>query len=125
MTISYFSNLDESKQVDFAIVGAVISGLYCALRLSQAYPTKQIAVIERLDRNGGRLDTDLITVRPGEVVREEEGGMRFQYSMTELMALIKEMGLCDQIVPFLMGSHIPGYGGNTNRFYLRGRSFTA
>jgi len=124
MTSSYFSNLDESKQVDFAIVGAGISGLYCALRLSQAYPTKQIAVIERLDRTGGRLDTDLITVRPGEVVREEEGGMRFQYSMTELMALVKEMGLCDQIVPFPMVSDITGYG-NTNRFYLRGRNFTA
>ncbi len=124
MTITYFSSLDESKQVDFAIVGAGISGLYCALRLSQKYPTKQIAVIDRLNRTGGRLDTDLITVRPGEVVREEEGGMRFQYSMIELMALIKEMGICDQIVPFPMGSDIPGYG-NTNRFYLRGRSFTA
>ena len=124
MTISNFSNLDESKQVDFAIIGAGISGLYCALRLSQAYPTKQIAIIERLNRTGGRLDTDLITVKPGEVIREEEGGMRFQYSMTELMALIKEMGLCDQIVPFPMASDIQGYG-NTNRFYLRGRSFTA
>ena len=124
MTISSFSDLDESKQVDVAIVGAGISGLYCALRLSQTYPTKQIAVIERLNRTNGRLDTDLIKVRPGEVVREEEGGMRFQYSMTELMALIKEMGLCDQIVRFPMASDIPRYG-NTNRFYLRGRSFTA
>ncbi len=125
MTITYFNDLDPSPYVDFAIVGAGISGLYCALRLSQTYPDKKIAVIERLDRTGGRLDTDLITVRPGEVVREEEGGMRFQYSMVELMSLIKEMGLCEQIVPFPMGSDIPGYGGNTNRYFLRGRAFTA
>ena len=64
MSISNFSNLDESKQVDFAIVGAGISGLYCALRLSQAHPTKRIAVIERLNRTGGRLNTDLITIQP-------------------------------------------------------------
>ena len=50
--------------------------------------------------------------------------MRFQYSMTELMALTKEMGLCDQIVPFPMGSNFPD-GGNTNRYFLRGRNFTA
>lgn len=124
MTISYFSNLDKSKKVDIVIVGAGISGLYCALRLSQTYPTKSIAVVERLNRTGGRLDTDLLKVRPGEVIREEEGGMRFQYSMTELMALINEMKLCDQIVPFPMASDIPEYG-NTNRFYLRGRGFTA
>jgi len=124
MINSDFKNLDESKYFDFAIVGAGISGLYCALRLSQANPKKRIAIIERLDRTGGRLDTDLIRVRPGEVVREEEGGMRFQYSMTELMTLIKEMGLCEQIVPFPMRSDSPG-GGNTNRYFLRGRCFTA
>lgn len=111
-------------QADIVIIGAGISGLYCALKLSNAFPTKKIAIIERLNRTGGRLNTDLITVKPGEVVREEEGGMRFQYSMIELMTLIKEMNLCNQIVPFPMGSKIPDYG-NTNRFYLRGRSFTA
>lgn len=124
MTIAYFKDLDDSMHADIAVIGAGISGLYCALRINQSYPSKKIAIVERLNRTGGRLDTDLIAVKPGEVVREEEGGMRFQYSMTELMALVKEMGLCDQIVPFPMASDI-GTLGNTNRFLLRGRSFTA
>ena len=114
----------NSLDTDVVIVGAGISGLYCAWRLSQEDPGRRITIIERLDRTGGRLDTDLIEIRPGEIVREEEGGMRFNYGMTELMQLTKAMGLCDQIVPFPMASSI-GAAGNTNRFCVRGRTFTA
>jgi hypothetical protein len=43
--------------------------------------------------------------------------MRFNYSMTELMALFRSLRLCDQIVPFPMS-------GNNNRYLFRGHGFT-
>ena len=123
MSESGFANLSNSEKTQIVIVGAGISGLYCAWRLLQDDSTRRITIIERLNRTGGRLDTDIIQVRPGQVVREEEGGMRFNYAMTELMSLNHTLGLCDQIVPFPMSSTIDG--SNTNRFFLRGRRFTA
>jgi len=119
-----FSQAAEHTQVDIAIVGAGISGLYCAWRLKAHQPALRIALVERLNRIGGRLDSDLIEVVPGQVVREEEGGMRCNFDMVELQRLLQAMKLCDQIVPFPMGSNLPGLG-NTNRFLVRGRRFTA
>ena len=123
MSIKYFAEAAPREETNIVIVGAGISGLYCAWRLIQQDPSRRITVIERLNRTGGRLQTDIITVRPGEVVREEEGGMRFNYGMTELMQLNYALGLCGDIVPFPMSSDING--ANTNRFLLRGRTFTA
>jgi monoamine oxidase len=123
MDDSGFASLPTHQETQIVIVGAGISGLYCAWRLLQDDPTRRITIIERLNRTGGRLDTDIIQVRPGQVVREEEGGMRFNYAMTELMRLNHALGLCDQVVPFPMSSAIGG--ANTNRFLLRGRRFTA
>ena len=123
MSTKYFADAAPREEADIVIVGAGISGLYCAWRLIQQDPSRRITVIERLNRTGGRLQTDIIKVRPGEVVREEEGGMRFNYGMTELMQLNYALGLCGDIVPFPMGSDING--ANTNRFLLRGRTFTA
>ena len=85
----------------------------------ESYPDINVTIVERLDRTGGRLDSDIIEVTPGERVREKEGGMRFNYDMTELMALNGALGLCEQIVPFPMGSKkMP------SRFNLRGYNFT-
>lgn len=123
MTTRYFGEASAREEADIVIVGAGISGLYCAWRLIAHDPGLRITIVERLNRTGGRLDTDLITVRPGEVVREEEGGMRFNYGMTELMRLSHALGLCGDIVPFPMSSDIDG--ANTNRFLLRDRAFTA
>lgn len=123
MSTKYFPEAAPREEADIVIVGAGISGLYCAWRLIEQDPSRRITVIERLNRTGGRLQTDIINVRPGEVVREEEGGMRFNYGMTELMQLNYALGLCDDIVPFPMSSDING--ANTNRFLLRGRTFTA
>ena len=50
-----FGGIDDVLDVDIAIVGAGISGLYCALRLIESDPSRRIAVVERLDRTGGRL----------------------------------------------------------------------
>ncbi len=120
----HFVDAHSQTEADIVIVGAGVSGLYCARRLIEQDPTRRIVIVERLNRVGGRLDTDLVEVAAGDVVREEEGGMRFNYDMTELMQLTNELGLCDGIVPFPMGSNVTGLG-NTNRFWLRGRSFTA
>ena len=53
-----------------------------------------MTLIERLNRTGGRLDTDIVEVKSGEIVREEEGGMRFNFGMEELMRLNYALGLC-------------------------------
>ncbi len=119
MTLLKFSSLEPVQNVDVAIIGAGISGLYCAWRLIEDDPSLKIAIVERLNRTGGRLDTDIIEFPDGVEVREEEGGMRFNYDMTELMHLTSAMGLCDQIVEFPMGS-----ANNTNRYFLRGHNFT-
>lgn len=119
-----FPQFPGDSRSDIVIVGAGVSGLYCARRLIDQDPSRRITVVERLNRVGGRLDTDLIEVAPGDVVREEEGGMRFNYDMTEFMQLTADLHLCDEIIPFPMSSDVSGHG-NTNRFRLRGRTFTA
>jgi len=109
-----------SKKSDIIIVGAGVSGLYAAWRLLRQEPKRKITILERLNSTGGRLDTDLIKIKSqeGEIVdvRDEEGGMRFTYEMTELMSLFYGLQLCDEIVDFPM---------TTNRFFVRGKSFTA
>lgn len=114
-----FAECEETQSVDIAIIGAGISGLYCAWRLLEADPSRTIVIIERLNRTGGRLNTDIIDFGDGVEVREEEGGMRFNYDMDELMNLNMAMGLCDKIVKFPMGSD-----KDPNRYLLRGHSFT-
>lgn len=108
-----------AKTSDVIIVGAGVSGLYSAWRLLKKDPKLKITILDRLDRTGGRLDTDLIKIDNGKdtsIVRDEEGGMRFTYEMKELMSLFYGLQLCDQIVDFPM---------TTNRFFVRGHSFTA
>lgn len=124
MGTARFSELPSDHQVDIVIVGAGVSGLYCARQIVTARPGTTVAVVERLDRTGGRLDSDLIRTDDGSTIREEEGGMRFNYGMTELMQLVDDLDLCGEIVPFPMASNDPT-DGNTNRFLIRGRSFSA
>ena len=114
------SNSIIPNKSDVLIVGAGVSGLYAAWRLLKQDQSRKVTIIERLDRTGGRLDTDLIKIK-GDAnteseVRDEEGGMRFTYQMDELMSLFYGLNLCDQIVDFPM---------KTNRFFVRGHSFTA
>jgi cation diffusion facilitator CzcD-associated flavoprotein CzcO len=44
-----------SSQIDIAIIGAGISGVYSAWKLKQKYPSKKIVVFEASKRVGGRL----------------------------------------------------------------------
>lgn len=108
------------EQADVVIVGAGAAGLYCAWRLLKQDPARTIAIFDRLNRTGGRLDTDLIKIedtgdKGSVIVRDEEGGMRFTYEMKELMSLFHALRLCDQTVYFPM---------TTNRYSIRGHSFT-
>lgn len=106
------------KQVEVAVVGGGVSGLYSTWRLINEKGIDDIIIFEQLNRTGGRLDSDVIKFDKGAEVKEEEGGMRFTFdSMNQLMALFLTLGLDEQIVPFPMNS-----GGN-NRFYFRGKSF--
>lgn len=129
-----FKNVEEKASFDLAIVGAGIAGLYCAYRIAQKQPDWNIAIFERLNRTGGRLDSDLIKLtKDGKIpkknakkvftIKEEQGGMRFNNGMEELMALIEHLDLCEETVPFPMSSNVDGK--NTNRYLFRGREFTA
>ncbi len=115
---TFFPQVPDVMATDIAIIGAGMAGLYTALRLVEDKPERRITIVERLNRTGGRLQSDLVNVGE-DTVREEEGGMRFNYGMTELMNLNKYLGLCDDIVPFPMGSE-----GQSNRFHVRGQTFT-
>jgi hypothetical protein len=85
-----------------------------------------VLVVERLNRTGRRLDTDLIKIRDGDrhvqTVRDEQGGMRFNFGMHELMALDHQLGLCDQLVPSPMAPTKPVFGFH---YFLRSNEFTA
>lgn len=124
MSFKEFRSYRSQGKYDIAVIGAGISGLYAAWRLIKDDPKRKIAIVERLDRTGGRLDTDIIKVADDEYVREEEGGMRFDYSMMELMNLNKALNLCKDIVPFPMSSEVGPDKINTNRFFVRGHNFT-
>ena len=106
------------SEADVVVVGAGMSGLYVTWRLLREDPDLRICVLEKINRTGGRLDSDVVHF-PAADVKEEEGGMRFTFdTMDDLMALFLTLGIDDQIVPFPMGSD-----GN-NRFCFRGRSFS-
>ena len=135
-----FKAIDADIHYDVAIVGAGMAGLYSAYRLIEKDPSLNIAIFERLNRTGGRLDSDIIKLsndgklvkgnskKPVNTIKEEQGGMRFNDSMTELMNLIYKLKLEDQIVPFPMKSQVAAAEGdtpvNTNRFYFRGHGFS-
>lgn len=135
-----FKDVNEKEEYDIAIIGAGIAGLYCAYRLIEQNPKRKIAIYERLNRTGGRLDSDIIKLtNDGELaskkqkhdvntIKEEQGGMRFNDSMEELMSLIHDLNLENQIVPFPMKSEVVVNEGeapvNTNRFYFRGHGFS-
>lgn len=113
----------ESKHInktDVLVVGAGVSGLYTAYRLLEQDNKRKVVVLDRLNRVGGRLDSDLVAIKDPydnekSIVKEEEGGMRFEDSMKELMSLFAALDLCNDTVYFPM---------TTNRYCVRGHSFT-
>ena len=128
MAVKHSSEIPESA--DVVIVGAGVAGLYSAYRLLTDARVKgedlDLVIVDRLNRTGGRLDTDLIKITDEDgavkTVRDEEGGMRFNYGMHQLMALNCELDLCDQFVPFPMSPTKPEFGLH---YFLRGNEFSA
>nr|WP_067291455.1 FAD-dependent oxidoreductase [Marinobacterium profundum] len=102
---------------DTLVVGAGMAGLYTTWRMLENDPNADVFIIDKSNRTGGRLDSDVVKIGDAEV-KEEEGGMRFTFDdMDNLMSLFMLLNIEDQIVPFPMNS-----GGN-NRLLFRGHSF--
>jgi len=104
----------DPLSADILIIGAGMAGLYTAWRLLRLKPKRRIRLLERL--TGGRLETDHVLI-DGVGVKTEEGGMRFLSTHVELLALLEQLGLSKDKVPFPMG-------GTSNLYYLRGKRFT-
>jgi monoamine oxidase len=103
---------------DIIVVGAGMAGLYFSWRMLNLNQPSSLKIInlEKLNRTGGRLDTDVVYIN-GEPVKNEEGGMRFDQGMTQLMWLLNQLGKSNDIVPF-------GMGDDNNIYNLRGQKFT-
>ena len=134
----------RNSEYDLAIVGGGISGLYCALKLLEQPDSlkeldiKNIIILEKSYRWGGRLDTDIIPIGNDDVVEIEEGAMRFTYpdktdpksksNMPRVADLIKDLQMEDQVVPFFMEpqdlSGRKALPNNCNTCYFNGRFFT-
>ncbi|MEU6559437.1 protoporphyrinogen oxidase [Nocardia nova] len=77
-----------------AVVGGGISGLVAAYRLRTALgPDLDLILLERRDRLGGTLRTDVLAGEPVDVGAEAFVGRR-----PEIPALLDELGLSDQLV---------------------------
>ena len=106
---------DVSK-IDYLIVGAGVSGLYCANELKKkGVDTMRMRVMERLNRTGGLLKSEIVEIN-GYKIKQEEGGMRF-YKHHLVYELAVELGLEKEIMVFKMG-------GENNLNYVRGKRFT-
>jgi hypothetical protein len=64
---------DAVETVDVLVVGAGVSGLFCAARIRERHPHLTVAVVERSDEVGGRLQS--LPVQGSETA-VELGGMR-------------------------------------------------
>lgn len=78
------------ENADIVIVGAGVSGVYCAWRLKQQYPEQRIVVLEGSPTVGGRL----LSVRPPGISNmvAELGGMRILPAVQPLIS-----GLLDHL----------------------------
>ena len=77
--------------VDVAIVGGGVSGIYCAWRLKQAKPDWDIALFESSNRIGGRLLSVIPPNMPN--VYCELGGMRYTSLQPTIKSLVQMLGL--------------------------------
>ncbi|MCA9719681.1 MAG: FAD-dependent oxidoreductase, partial [Myxococcales bacterium] len=118
--------LPQQLDVDVAVIGAGVSGLYTAWRLLQADPARTVAVFEMSERIGGRLFSRALPGMPH--VHAELGGMRYLPNQQPLVhGVVEELGLATR--PFLVGDPrphdgrpgSPPAGARNNLLYLRRR----
>ena len=97
--IHTLNNPDSPPQsAKIVVVGAGMSGLYSTWRLINEKNEDDIVILEASERTGGRLDSDLIKFPDGNIVKEEQGGMRFLFdNMDDLMALFMKLDLADMM----------------------------
>ncbi|MFD0766811.1 flavin monoamine oxidase family protein [Mucilaginibacter lutimaris] len=113
----------KDAELDVAIVGAGLSGLYSAYRLrtgtthGKAQPPQKVQIFEMGDRIGGRLES---VVLPGMTISGELGGMRYLSSQQIVTQLIEKV-FADELTPvkFSMGE------AANLLFYLRKQRFRA
>jgi protoporphyrinogen/coproporphyrinogen III oxidase len=76
-----------------AVVGAGITGLVCAYRLTQLCPGAELTVFEATDRTGGKIRTS-----PMAGIPVDEAADAFLARVPYAVDLCRELGLADQLV---------------------------
>ena len=110
----------DGLEVDVAVAGGGVAGLYAAWRLSKSELRSQdggplrVAVLEATDRIGGRIET--VTFPGMPLHRAEFGAMRLASWQQLVLTLATELGI--EVEPFPMGDE-------HNFWYLRGRRLLA
>ena len=107
-----------NRNIDIAIVGGGVSGIYSAWKLKQKHPKKKIEIFEASDHIGGRL----LSVQPPDIdnMVAELGGMRIlENTQPRIVKLLKELNR-----KLRKGKKIETYDfpvdENQNIAYLRG-----
>lgn len=113
---------DDGRDLDVAVVGGGVSGLYTAYRLIESdatpYDSDDVEVFEQSDRIGGRLDS---ITPPGLEEAGELGGMRFKPTTHRIVNAL----VTDVFSDHLTVADFPmGEPANHLR-YLRGQRFRA
>lgn len=75
---------------DICIIGAGISGLYCARELSKALPDSKICILEKYEFLGGRISTFKKTIPGVGPIQWEAGAGRIHNTHIETIQLLKE-----------------------------------
>jgi len=102
-----------STDLDVAIVGGGVSGVYAAWRLRQEQPHLRIALFEASERIGGRLHSVAFPQAPHLVA--EAGGMRFLKQHQHVFGLVSALGLPSRGYPI---------DRDFDRMMLRGANFS-
>jgi lysine 2-monooxygenase len=102
-----------ATDVDVAIVGGGVSGVYTAWRLAQERPGLRVRLFEASDRIGGRLHSVAFPQAPHLVA--EAGGMRYQKAHTHVAPLVDLLGLASREYPI---------DRPASRLMLRGKNFS-
>ena len=94
------SSNDLLNKYDSIIVGAGPSGLLQAHLLMKEYPNKQILLIEKNDRVGGRSFSLKLQYKNQYKIHIENCAMRFYWRQEYINKILYHLDLCDDIIPF-------------------------
>ena len=86
---------------DICIIGAGISGLYCARELSKAWPDASICILEKYEFIGGRVSTFKKIMKGTGSIQWEAGAGRIHKSHTQTLELLREYGI--ELIPIPPG----------------------